>query len=387
MSTINVSNLKNASAANPAFVLAADGSATANLSSVNGGPIAGSRNRIINGDMRIDQRNAGASVTPTDGQYTIDRWVNYNSAASKLTAQRNAGSVTPPSGFTNYMGITSSSAYSSLAADYFGLVQFIEGFNTADLDWGTANAKTVALSFWARSSLTGTFGGFIRNSAGNRNYLFSYSISAANTWEYKTISITGDTTGTWLTDNGIGLRLWFDLGSGSTATGTPGSWGTSSLARPTGAVSVVGTNGATFYITGVQLEPGTVATPFERRSYGQELALCQRYYLRDTYTVASSVEHIFLTGLMYSTAQFEGVYFFPVEMRSAPTLGSSSVSTFKLRNASTAITSLSIYGVNTRSGMIYTSNSATGSVAQANSLTSVSSPNGTVAFLDFNSEL
>jgi hypothetical protein len=294
----------------------------ATVSSLNGGALSGARNRIINGDMRIDQRNAGASVTPTDGQYTIDRWVNYNSAASKLTAQRNAGSVTPPSGFTNYMGITSSSAYSSLAADYFGLVQFIEGFNTADLDWGTANAKTVALSFWARSSLSGTFGGSIRNSAGNRNYLFSYSISAANTWEYKTISITGDTTGTWLADNGIGLRLWFDLGSGSTATGTPGSWGTSSLARPTGAVSVVGTNGATFYITGVQLEAGSVATPFERRSYGQELALCQRYYFK-TYNqsvvpgTASAVATY--RARSYSGSYAAAVVQFPVLMRTAPT--------------------------------------------------------------------
>jgi hypothetical protein len=278
MSTLKTTNLQNASAANPAFVLAADGSATANLSSLNGGALAGMRNRIINGDMRIDQRNAGASVTPSN-QYVLDRWHYGNSQASKGTIQQNAGAVTPPSGFDNYLGFTSSSAYSVLSTDEFFIRQPIEGFNFSDFAFGTASAKSCTISFWVRSSLTGTFGAVLKNSGSNRSYPFTYAISTANTWEYKTQTIAGDTTGTWVGGtNGIGAYLVLALGAGSTRSGTAGAWAGVDAASATGATSVVGTNGATFYITGVQLEPGTVATPFERRSYGQELALCQRYF-------------------------------------------------------------------------------------------------------------
>jgi hypothetical protein len=236
------------------------------------------KNRIINGDMRIDQRNAGASVTPTNGSYTLDRWFFSLSQASKLTCQQNAGAVTPPVGFTKYLGVTSSSAYSVGASELFVLRQNIEGLNIGDLGWGTANAKTVTLSFWVRSSLTGTFGGTFRNSAGNRFYPFSYTINSANTWEYETITIAGDTSGTWATDNTSGIELFFSLGSGSTVSGTAGSWGSTVYYSATGATSVVGTNGATFYITGVQIEVGTSATGFEYVDYTTQLAMCQRYY-------------------------------------------------------------------------------------------------------------
>ena len=279
MSSIKVTNLQAPSAASPAIVLASDGSATAQLSSLNGGALSGARNRIINGDMRIDQRNAGASVTPTvDNEYVLDRWRADLSVSSKYSVQQNAGSVTPPAGHTNYLGVTSLSAYSVGASDYFMVEQAIEGFNISDLAWGSASAATVTLSFWVRSSLTGTFGGSVMNSAANRSYPFTYSISAANTWESKTVTIPGDTTGTWVTNSGIGIRLFFGLGVGGNNSGTAGSWAAAGRLGATGATSVVGTNGATFYITGVQLEAGSVATPFERRSFGQELALCQRYY-------------------------------------------------------------------------------------------------------------
>ena len=248
------------------------------VASLNGGPLAGTRNRIINGDMRIDQRNAGAAVTPTvSGTYTLDRWLVGLSQASKFSVQFNAGSVTPPTGFTGYLGVTSTSAYSLATGDYFWLDQRIEGLNMSDLSWGTVNAKTVTLSFWVRSSLTGTFGGAVQN-GGARSYPYSYTISAANTWEQKTIQIPGDTTGTWATGTTAGMLVMFGLGVGATASGTAGSWAGANYISATGATSVVGTSGATFYITGVQLEPGSTATPFERRSYGQELALCQRYY-------------------------------------------------------------------------------------------------------------
>jgi len=238
----------------------------------------GFKNRIINGAMVIDQRNAGAASTSSISGYFLDRWHVTQSTTGKLIAQQNAGSVTPPTGFINYLGVTSQSAYSIAAGDYYSIYQPIEGLNMADLAWGTASAATVTLSFWVRSSLTGTFGGALKNNANNRSYPFSYTISSANTWEQKTITIVGDTSGTWLTTNGVGMYVFFGLGVGSTYSGTAGSWAGANYMSATGATSVVGTNGATFYITGVQLEKGSTATSFDYRPYGTELQLCQRYF-------------------------------------------------------------------------------------------------------------
>ena len=239
----------------------------------------GFKNRLINGSMTIDQRNAGASVTVTGNIQAIDRWQSYASVTSKYSFQQNAGSVTPAVGFGNYLGITSLSAYSVAAGDYFYLRQAIEGFNTSDLAWGTASAKTVTLSFQVYSSLTGTFGGALSNSASSRSYPFSYSVPTANTWTTVFITVAGDTTGTWIgATNGVGLQVLFSLGTGTTYSGTAGAWAGSTYVSATGATSVVGTSGATFYITGVQLEKGSTATSFDYRPYGTEFALCQRYY-------------------------------------------------------------------------------------------------------------
>jgi hypothetical protein len=249
-------------------------------------PSVNMKSRIINGGMVIDQRNAGAASANTINGYFLDRWQVNQSPTTKLIAQQNAGSVTPPAGFNNYLGVTSQSAYSIGSTDNFNIAQFIEGFNFADLNWGTANAKTVTLSFWVRSSLTGTFGGALLNSDLGRAYPFSYTISSANTWEQKSVTIAGDTSGTWVgATNGVGARLYFGLGVGSTYSGTAGAWAGSLLLSATGATSVVGTSGATFYITGVQLEVGSTATSFDYRPYGTELALCQRYFVTATMAV------------------------------------------------------------------------------------------------------
>jgi len=285
----------------------------------------GFKNRIINGAMVIDQRNNGASITGNDYTFPVDRFFISTSQASKLTAQRNAGSVTPPSGFVNYLGLTSSSAYSVLAGDYFLLTQIIEGFNCADLVWGTANAQPVTLSFWARSSLTGTFGGSLRNSADNRSYPFTYVISSANTWEYKTVTIAGDTSGTWLTSNNVGIKVTFGLGAGSTYSGTAGAWSGSALFTATGATSVVGTNGATFYITGVQFEKGSTATSFDYRPYGVETTLCYRYYYKSTqYSPYSAIG----VGRAYSTTNGNAPFYLPVPMRANQAITYSSLSHF-----------------------------------------------------------
>jgi len=238
------------------------------------------KNKIINGACVIDQRNAGASVSnvAATATYAVDRWKYYGTSASKFTIQQNAGSITPPVGYINYLGFTSSAATVVGTSDIYVFGQPIEGLNITDLAWGTANAKTVTLSFWVYSSLTGTFSGALGNNAANRCYPFSYTISSANTWTQISLTIAGDTTGTWLTTNAIGIQIWFNLGSGSTQLGTAGAWGSTFYYGATSSQSIIATNGATFYITGVQLEVGSNATGFEYRQYGQELALCQRYY-------------------------------------------------------------------------------------------------------------
>jgi hypothetical protein len=246
------------------------------LTSCTGINYDGFKNRIINGAMVFDQRNAGASVTPANGDYTLDRWKIAVSQASKLTVQQ---SSTAPTGFRNSLLVTSSSAYSIVSADFFYIRQIIEGFNFADFMFGTANAQTLTLSFWVRSSLTGTFGGALVNATGDRSYAFTYTINSANTFEQKTVTITGDTSGTWVgATNGTGISLNFGLGVSSNYSGTAGAWDSSLYLSATGATSVVGTNGATLYITGIQLEKASSATSFDVRPYTTELALCQRYF-------------------------------------------------------------------------------------------------------------
>jgi len=297
----------------------------------------GFKNRIINGDMRIDQRNAGASGTASG--YTVDRWQYYGAVASKGTWQQNAGSVTPPTGYNSYLGFTSSSAYTVGASENFQIYQFIEGYNAADLGFGAAGASTVTLSFWVRSSLTGTFGGALLNSAANRSYPFTYSISSANTWEQKFITIVGDTSGTWLKTTGVGLQVNFGLGVGSTLSGTTGVWASALYVSATGATSVVGTNGATLYITGVQLEKGSTATSFDVRPYGTELALCQRYYYQRL-----GFQSVYWDGYAASGTYPTWCGSHPVQMRASPT--SAIVGTYTYGNASSisivATTDLSV---------------------------------------------
>jgi hypothetical protein len=303
MSTLAVNTITNAGGGNTAQI---------NGMTPTADSLQGFRNRIINGDMRIAQRGTGAFTG--SGDFPVDRFVVVNSTDGAFSAQQDSSA---PPGFVNSVKITTTTADATLATTQALLFrQPIEGTNVADFGWGTANAQTVTLSFWVRSSLTGTFGGSLRNSANNRSYAFAYSISLADTWEYKTVTIPGDTTGTWLTTTGEGVMVTFGLGVGPDRSGTAGAWAGANYHAPTGAVSVIGTLNATFYITGVQLEAGSVATPFERRPYGTELALCQRYYCR-LQGASGSIR----LGSAYNATAANGTAFisFPMTMRISPT--------------------------------------------------------------------
>jgi hypothetical protein len=275
----------------------------------------GFKNRIINGGMRIDQRNAGASVSNGAAAYTysVDRFAGYGTSASKFTMQQ---STTVPAGFVNSVIVTSSAATTPGSNDAYGFLQRIEGTNFSDLGFGSANAKTVTISFWVRSSITGTYSVALVNNGYARCYPATYTISAADTWEYKTVTIAGDTSGTWLTTTGIGAEVWFDLGSGSNFNGTANSWNGSLKTRTSSTANWIGTSGATFYITGVQLEVAPSATSFDYRPFGTELALCQRYYYRLS---LPSDGNRYCIGFNQSTTVAEGVVFFKTSMRTAPT--------------------------------------------------------------------
>ena len=287
----------------------------------NQGSPFGFKNRIINGNMAISQGAAAATITPaTSSAYTtnypVDRFEVIVGAASKLTT---AQSTTAATGFNFSTLITSSSAYTVGAGEIFAIRHKIEGFNTSDLAFGTANAQTITLSFWTRSSLTGTFGGSIQNSAASRSFPFTYTISVANTFEYKTITIPGDTSGTWIgATNGIGITINFGLGVGATYSGTANAWAGADYRSATSATSVVATNGATFYVTGVQLEKGSTATSFDYRPYGTELALCQRYF----YKIVGNLNPFagLGSGVVTGSTTARAYIKYPVNARTSPTI-------------------------------------------------------------------
>lgn len=305
--------------------------------------MATGNNRIINGAMMIDQRNAGASINGTG--YSVDRWQFAVVASAKVSAQQL--SSTPPAGFVNYVRLTSLAATTSGSTDYYDFQQNIEANNTSDLGFGTADAKSITVSFWARSSLTGLLGGVFGNYASTRAYPFTFNISVANTWQYVTVVIPGDTTGTWVTSgNGGSCVLRFDLGNGSSHRAAAGSWtGTASIYGPTGIQDLVGTSGATLDITGVQLEAGSVATPFEHRQYGQELALCERYYQR--ITALNSYQYISNWGSNASGTVFRTTFPLKTAIRAAVTSVDFSNLVVDDNGTVPGVTALVVYGSNT----------------------------------------
>jgi len=276
----------------------------------------GMKNRIINGDMRIDQRNAGAAVNNANS-YTLDRWYFMQGQASATVAFNLQQSSTAPANFSNSLGITVGTAANPGASNYSCLYQRIEGYNTADFNWGSASATPITLSFWVYSSVTGTFGVAIQNSANTRSYVGTYTINSANTWEYETITIPGDTAGTWLKTNGAGMLIHWDMGVGTGQSTTAGTWQAGNYLGLTSGAKLSVTAGATFYITGVQVEKGTTATAFDYRQYGTELHLCQRYC-----HVWSSLGLSYCwLGIGYTgTNSAQAHYKYPQIMRSVPSV-------------------------------------------------------------------
>jgi hypothetical protein len=243
----------------------------------NTGMTVGFRNRIINGAMVISQRNGTTGTLITiDNQYGLDRWTYRTNLASKLTSTQ---STNAPTGFYNSNQTTVTTSATPSAGDYASLKQSIEGYNIIDFAFGTADAKPITLSFWVRSSVVGTYGARVSNENLTQTFVFQYTVNAANTWEQKIITIGGSTTGTWNVTTAIGLAVQFDLGSGSVfETNTLNTWQNADVIRTPTNVKLITNSGATWYVTGVQLEKGNIATPFDVRPYGTEFQLCQRYY-------------------------------------------------------------------------------------------------------------
>tara|TARA_R100000995_G_scaffold36735_1_gene16785 strand:- start:1165 stop:2313 length:1149 start_codon:yes stop_codon:yes gene_type:complete len=295
-------------------------------------------NKIINGDMRVDQRDGTATINATSVTYNVDRWLGRGVASAGVFTL--AQDTTSPANFTNSLKATVTTADSSIASgSSYRVQQMIEGNNIADLNWGTSDAQSVTLSFWVRSSVTGTFGGSVANGDYDRFNVFSYTISVADTWEYKTVTITGDTSGTWYTNTSIGIRLNFSLGAGSTLLASAGSWGSSAKEGVTGQTNVIATNSATFYVTGVQLQTGSGASNFEYLQFGQQMLLCQRYFYSLGGTAAYEfIAHGMFTGTTTPLLRAE----LPVKMRSAPTLSTSGTFLTKAGSSNLATASFSV---------------------------------------------
>ena len=305
------------------------------VANINGGQVGGRRNLIINGAMEIQQRSSGNYTTLTGGYMGIDRYHVYANPASKLTYEPSTDS---PTGFSNSFKITSTSAYTPTSGNYFYMGQRIEGHNWKHLEYGTSNAKTITISFWVKSSITGTWSGIVKNSSQNRTFPWEYTISSANTWEKKSVTVPGCPDGTWATDTNDSAWIYFCIGSstsGTTYLGSANSWQSSNLIGTTGSNSLPNTNGATWYMTGLQAELGTQMTEFEYRTIGEELKLCQRY--------CQKFDGLKINARMNGSTNSDGYWQFPT-MRATPSFSSDVSSGKSMEYGSVGRTVANVYG-------------------------------------------
>lgn len=322
MSTIKVDAIRSNSASSDAITLDSNGKCAVTGTTITGTTVTAdtgkfsnlpNRNLIINGAMKVQQRAAGNYTTVQNGYMGIDRFHVWASNASKLTYEPSTDS---PTGFSSSFKITSTSAFTPSSGAYFYIGQKIEGHNWEQLEYGTSNAKTITISFWVKSSITGTWSGIVKNNAQDRTFPWEYTISSADTWEKKTITVAGCPDGTWLTGTGAGAWIYFCIGNHSTSyLGSANSWQSQNLIGTTGSNSLVNTNGATWYMTGLKVEEGSTATDFEHTLFGDELLKCQRYYFRETAT--------YYAGLGYGTnasSNCLGVLQQPCVMRATPSV-------------------------------------------------------------------
>jgi hypothetical protein len=342
----------------------------------------GFRNKIINGAMSVCQRGttpiANAANTNTYGG--PDRWHIFGASASKMTITQ---TTTAPNneGFSFSALVTSSAATTPASGDYYGVRQYIEGYNMADLAWGTAGAKPIVISFWVRSSIVGTYSFALFNASNTRTFVSTYTINTINTWEKKIVYVSaGETTGTWNASNDLGTSVWFDLGSGTGANTTANIWNTSLLIRTSGSVNWIGTSGATFYITGVQLEQNYQPTPFEQRPIGTELALCQRYYQRTIDTQGLGL--IMVGGIESSTGAAVGCTL-PVTMRATPSMSLGSGIRFYSAGSSTVTATIATNRSNASFGSAAL-NITSGTVGQSGYLYNNTAAN---SYIEFSAEL
>jgi hypothetical protein len=345
------------------------------------GQVSGRRNIVINGAMQVDQR--GATVTASG--YSVDRFTITKTAMDELVIAVTQDTDTP-SEFTTALKLAVTTEESAQAVDeLLDIRHIIEAQNLQHLEFGTATAKKLTLSFWVRSSTTGKYSLLFLLDDDTRSNLQSYTISTANTWEYKTITIDGDTTGVIDNNSGIGMSIIWTLSAGTNFTGTPhAGWGAYSETEDhahSDMVDFAAVDDGTFHITGVQLEVGSVATPFEHRSYGEELALCQRYY----YFHVGNIVSIVGNGGYQTGTQVDIVINFPTTMRNAPSLVQTSGTNYYSAQRDAAIDHLddwATYQSSPYSMLLYNATDASGTTGRYARINCTS--DGSLAF---NSEL
>jgi hypothetical protein len=314
--------------------------------SVSSAGTLGFRNRLLNGDGRIDVRNRGSRITPITGQYLADRFVYSSTQTGNIAFQQNMSSVNPPAGFSSYLGFQTAATCTPISSDAFTFSQRIHGYSLSDLGWGTAAASPASVSFQVYTNVLGTHTGVIRNATGTRSYPFSYTVTNANVWTPIALTITGDTSGTWNTTTGIGAEVVWTLGAGTGKRAAAGSWTSSNVSGATGGTNVTQTLNAVFFTTGMQFERGP-SSSYDFRPPLIEESLCSYYALPIQADGGSDVP--ICTGVFFTTSELHGSFLLPLRMRAAPTLGTVSGSIVVLNGTTTQAATLSLTGTSTTS--------------------------------------